>query len=82
MVFNWIDIIFIVILVLSTLFGLFRGFFREVASVIILIIAFFVSRYVGSTYLMSYVSGPSQSVLLALGYLCIFLIVLIVGTAS
>lgn len=78
---NWIDTIFIIIMSLSTLLGLFRGFFREILSIIILIIAFFVSRYVGSTYLISYVSGPSQSVLLALGYLCVFLIVVIVGYA-
>lgn len=79
MVLNWIDITLIVIAVVSTLFGLFRGFFREIASLVILIIAFFVSRYVGSTYLLSYVSGPSQSILLALGYLCVFLLVLILG---
>ncbi len=79
MMFNWIDIIFIAILVFSTLFGLFRGVFREITSVIILVIAFFVSRYVSSTYLVSYVSGSSQSVLLALGYLCIFLIVVSIG---
>lgn len=79
MEFNWIDIIFIVIVLLSTVFGLFRGFFSEIASFIILIIAFFVSRYIGSTYLVSYVIGPSQSVLLVLGYLCVFLVVLLIG---
>lgn len=79
MVFNWIDITLIVILGISTLLGLFRGFFREVAALIILILAFLISHYVGSTYLVSYVSGPSQAVLLALGYLCVFLLVLIIG---
>lgn len=79
MVLNWIDITLIVIVGLSTLLGLFRGFFREVAALIILILAFLISHYVGSTYLVSYVSGSSQAVLLALGYLCVFLLVLIIG---
>jgi len=79
MEFNWIDIVFIVIALVSTVFGLFRGFFAEIASLIILIVAFFVARAVGSAYLVPYVVGPSQSVLLALGYLCVFLVVLLIG---
>jgi membrane protein required for colicin V production len=73
-----VDIIIIVILLVSTLIGVFRGFVREVLSLASWIIAIFVAwtfAEMGATYLEPYVSQPPLRV--AGAFVAIFIIVLI-----
>lgn len=76
----WVDYIIIGIIALSALISLFRGFVKEVFSLLAWIIAFWVSMRFGAEVaeqLFTMVSTPSARSLL--GYLATFLVVLIAG---
>ncbi len=76
----WIDYIIIGVIAISAVISLFRGFVKEVFSLLSWILAFWVSMRFGAEVaeqLFSMVSTPSARSLL--GYLATFLVVLIAG---
>ena len=76
----WIDYIIIGTIALSAIISLFRGFVKEVFSLLSWIVAFWVAMRYGAEVaeqVFSMVSTPSARSLL--GYLSTFLVVLIVG---
>ncbi|HEY5790564.1 MAG TPA: CvpA family protein, partial [Gammaproteobacteria bacterium] len=76
----WVDIAILVIVALSMLVSLWRGFTREALSLAAWVAAFWVgftfARY-PAYYLQPHVSVPSAR--LALGFLALFLLTLLVG---
>ena len=56
---NWLDYIFIAILLFSGLFGLMRGFVKEVLSLVFLIAAFVVASMFSASLAASFTSSPS-----------------------
>ena len=76
----WIDYIIIGAIALSAVISLFRGFVKEVFSLLAWILAFWVAMRFGPTVadsLFSMISTPSAR--LALGYIASFIVTLIAG---
>ncbi len=76
----WIDYIIIGVIAISALISLFRGFVKEVFSLLSWILAFWVAMRFGAEVadrLFGMVSTPSAR--LALGYLASFIVTLIAG---
>lgn len=77
---NWADWCIVGLLALSVLLGLLRGFFREVATLVVWVGAFVVATAFGDLFaarLETYVSEPS--VRAAAAWVLLFIAVLIVG---
>jgi len=76
----WADVVILVLVGLSTVISLWRGFTREALSLVAWVAAFWVgfsfARY-PAAYLEPYVSAPSAR--LALGFLGLFLATLLLG---
>ena len=66
------------IVVLSTLLGFFRGFFREIASFAVILIAYFVSRLITERYFDQNFPDHGRMILVIV-YLVIFIVLLLVG---
>jgi membrane protein required for colicin V production len=79
--FNWLDIVFLVIIVLSFLFGMMRGFWREVISLLTWVAAIVVSTFYASTVSTIFLSQYFTSELTAniVSFIGLFLLVWIVG---
>ena len=76
----WVDIAILVVIGLSMLVSLWRGFTREALSLLAWITAFWVGftfAYYPAHYLAGYISVPSAR--LALGFLGLFLVTLLLG---
>lgn len=74
-----VDIAIVVILLVSALIGLFRGFIREMLSLASWVIAFYIAwtfAPLGATYLEPYISQPPLRVVAS--FVGIFIVVLIV----
>jgi membrane protein required for colicin V production len=77
---NWADWIIVAILVVSVLVGLWRGLVREAVSLVVWVAAIALAIMYGAQVAAMYgewISLPSARI--ALGYLTVFLLVLIVG---
>lgn len=77
---NWADISILVILVLSTVFGVMRGFVREALSLVVWVLAFWLAIHFAvdvGAYFANYIETPSVRV--AVGFISILLAALIVG---
>lgn len=77
---NWVDYIFLAILLLSMIFGYRRGFIREIISLIIWVVALTLPTFLGPM-LAPHLSGFSQneSIQIGVSFLGIFILVFIVG---
>jgi len=77
---NWVDWLIIVIIVISSLISLKRGFFKEVLSLLIWVVAIFISWFYStglSVVFIDWISVPSLRI--ALTALIIFVLVLFCG---
>lgn len=77
---TWLDIVILAIIALSALFGIFRGFVREVLSLIVWVLSFWVASrfaYEAAAYLEGLI--PYQDARLIAAFVAIFFAVLIVG---
>lgn len=81
MAFNQVDIVILIIVVLSSLFGLWRGFIREVLSLLTWIAALLVSK-VYSEPLAELMSGmiENESIRYVSAFALLFVVVMILGT--
>jgi membrane protein required for colicin V production len=78
---NLVDIAIIVILLISTLIGVFRGFIREVLSLASWLVALYIAwtfASLGAGYLEPYISQPPLRVVAA--FAAIFIVVLILAS--
>lgn len=76
---TWIDGLLIVIVALSTILGVVRGFFREVASFVIWVIAFFAAYFFSDSFtFLAYITS-SQAAQMLIAFIVVLLIVLIIG---
>lgn len=77
---NWVDIVILAILCLSGLFGLWRGFIREVLSLATWIVALLVARFY-ATDLMPWLEGllANEMARYVLAFALLCLAVLIIG---
>ncbi len=76
-----VDIAIIVVLLISTLIGLFRGFIREILSLASWLVALYVAwtfAKLGAEYLTPYISQPPLRVVAS--FAAIFIVVLIVAS--
>lgn len=77
---TWLDVVIIALIALSAVFGAFRGFVREVLSLAVWVLSFWVaSRYAGegAVYLEEWI--PYQDARLVATFVALFFAVLIVG---
>jgi membrane protein required for colicin V production len=77
---NILDIVFLLVVFLSILFGVIKGFIREIFSLIFLVLAVILSflfYYEAGTFLMKYID--SRQVASFAGFISIFTVVLIIG---
>ena len=78
---NWVDYLILVIIVISTLISLLRGFLREVVSLVTWVVGFWVAlrfaRPVGDVF--SFIHNPSVRVVV--GFAILFVVILIIGAA-
>ncbi|MBK1652322.1 hypothetical protein CKO08_08770 [Halorhodospira halochloris] len=80
---SWPDIVIIAIVALSAGFGLIRGFVREVAALLVWVLAFIVSVQqagVVSTYLEGITESPT--IQLALAFILLFVGIVVVGSLA
>ena len=78
--FNWMDCVYVGVLVLSMIFGAFRGFSRSLLSFVIWILAFVIPGVFGglvAPLFSGVISQPNGRLFLAMGLL--FVVVFIVG---
>lgn len=79
----WVDYLILAIVAVSALISLFRGFIKEACSLITWVVAFWVSmRFapIVAGLFEGYISAPSAR--LGLGYVLLFLLVLIAGAIA
>ena len=79
---NWVDIVICLVLAISMIVGVLRGFTREVLSLAIWVIAFWMAWGFGpqaAAYLGRWIN--SAAVRLYAGYAVVFLVTLVVGAA-
>ncbi len=77
---TWLDFVIIALIVLSAVFGVFRGFVREALSLIIWVLSFWLaSRYArdAAVYLEAWI--PYQDARLVAAFVALFFAVLVVG---
>lgn len=77
---NWADVVILVVLALSMLVSLWRGFTREAFSLVVWVAAFWVGyafAHYPAAWLIRWIDIPSAR--LALGFLALFLVTLLVG---
>lgn len=77
---NILDIVFLLVVFLSILFGVIKGFIREIFSLVFLVLAVIISflfYYEAGTFLMKYID--SRDVANFAGFIGIFTIILIIG---
>jgi membrane protein required for colicin V production len=78
---NWVDYLILVIIVISTLISLLRGFLREVVSLITWVVGFWVAlrfaRHLGDAFTI--IHNPSVRVVV--GFAILFVVILIIGAA-
>jgi len=77
--FTWVDYIIIVIVTASLLFGLFRGFIREVISLISLVLSVFLAVKCAPLLGAEFTWWQSENVRYLVAFAVIFLAVLIIG---
>lgn len=77
---TWLDIVFTAVIVLSAIYGLFRGFVREVLSLIAWVLSFWVASRFASDVAV-YLDGlvPYRDARLVVAFVVLFFIVLAVG---
>lgn len=79
--FNWLDLVFLIMIVVSMLISLFRGFVKEIISLVTWILAawigFFYSPKLAEIF-RHYIENPTLRVVLA--FILLFVVVLIIGT--
>lgn len=78
--FNVLDILFLAIVILSTLFGIIKGFIRELFSLAFFIIALILSFLYYSDVGTIYSKYLSENIAHFAGFVTIFVAVLVVGT--
>ena len=77
---NWIDFVFIALVVLSGLISLYRGFVREVFSLVTWIVAIWVGvRFAGDAAVHLPAAVGDETLRLGIAFAVIFILVLIVG---
>lgn len=78
--FNWLDIVFLIIIAVSMMISLFRGFIKEIISLITWILAawvgFFYSPKLAEIF-KHYIENPTLRLVLA--FVLLFVVVLIIG---
>ncbi len=76
---NWVDYLILVIIVISTLISLLRGFLREIVSLVTWVVGFWVAlrfaRPLGDVF--SFIHNPSVRVII--GFALLFVVILIIG---
>lgn len=77
---NFLDILFLTIVILSTLFGVLKGFIRELFSLAFFIIALILSFLYYSDVGTIYSKHLSENIANFAGFVTVFVIVLVVGT--
>jgi membrane protein required for colicin V production len=80
--FNFLDILFLTIVILSTLFGIIKGFVRELFSLAFFIIALILSFLYYSDVGTIYSKYLSENIANFAGFVTIFVLVLIVGALA
>lgn len=78
MAMNWIDYVFVGVLLLSCVIGLLRGFLREVISLVAMVLAVFVALKL-AVVVSELVSWSTPGVRYIVAFIVIFLLVLFVG---
>jgi membrane protein required for colicin V production len=80
---NWLDIVFVFVVVVSVIMGLMRGFAREALSLLVWILAFLLAARVGP-WLGGHLSFLIHSLTwrLAVGEAIVFLVIVITGTIA
>jgi membrane protein required for colicin V production len=75
----WVDYLILVIIIISTLIGLLRGFVREIVSLLTWILGFWIAlrfaRQVGDVFTV--IHNPSVRVVI--GFVILFVVILIIG---
>ncbi len=77
---TWLDVVILALIALSALFGVFRGFVREVLSLAVWVLSFWIaSRYAwdAAAYLERWI--PYQDARLVAAFMALFFAVLVVG---
>lgn len=77
---TWLDFVIIALIALSAIFGVFRGFVREVLSLVTWVLSFWLaSRYTGdaAVYLEAWIPYPDARLVAA--FVALFFAVLVVG---
>ena len=78
---NWVDYLILVIIIISTLISLLRGFLREIVSLVTWVVGFWVAlrfaRQLGDVF--SVIHNPSVRVVI--GFAILFVVILIIGAA-
>lgn len=80
MPFNWLDIVLVVVVVVSVIIGLIKGFVRELLGLIVIILGIIVAaRFFGPVAKIAgkFISSPTAANFV--GFLLVFLVVLIIG---
>ncbi len=80
MAFNWLDIVLAVIMLAALIVGLIKGFVRELVGLIVIIVGIFVAgRFYGplAGFVGKFIKNPAAANFI--GFLLIFLVVLIIG---
>ena len=77
----WVDYLVIAIVLVSAIIGLFRGFLREIISVVVLVVAFWASfqfaHWISDNWLVGVVKTPTLR--LGAAYVGIFVVIMLVG---
>ncbi|HKV95919.1 MAG TPA: CvpA family protein [Gammaproteobacteria bacterium] len=76
---NWADYLIILIIVVSALISLWRGFLREVVSLITWIVAFWVALRFASQVGDAFKVIQNPSVRMIVGFVILFVVILIIG---
>ncbi|ODN42193.1 CvpA family protein [Piscirickettsia litoralis] len=80
MLLNWVDIVLLIIVGISAVLSLARGFVRELLSLLVWAGAFFAAMRCAPQFVNYFHSfSNSPSVQYALSYICVFLVVLLCG---
>lgn len=76
---NWIDFTFIALIAVSAAMGFFRGLFKEVASCVILIVAYVAARFLTIDYFGALFPKHYHAMGSLLSYVVVFIVVLLLG---
>jgi len=77
---NWVDYLIIALIGLSTIFSLWRGFIREVMSLVVWAAAFFVAIYFSAPFSGYFTKISSNvNVQLVISFIILFLVTLFIG---